>query len=100
MQSQEIPTTGDTQTTTTSQTTHAGQKHEIKRVEQTTCCIVGGGPAGAIMALLLARQGIPVVLLEAHMDFDRNFAAIPSTLRRWRFWMKSVLLIVSCNCHI
>lgn len=47
--------------------------HEIKRVEQTTCCIVGGGPAGAILALLLARKGIPVMLLEAHMDFDREF---------------------------
>ena len=42
-------------------------------VEQTTCCIVGGGPAGAVLALLLARQGIPVVLLEAHLDFDRDF---------------------------
>lgn len=41
--------------------------------EPTTCCIVGGGPAGAILALLLARQGVPVVLLEAHMDFDRDF---------------------------
>ena len=42
-------------------------------VEQTTCCIVGGGPAGAVLALLLARQNIPVVLLEAHLDFDRDF---------------------------
>lgn len=47
--------------------------HEVKRVEQTTCCIVGGGPAGAMLALLLARKGIPVMLLEAHMDFDREF---------------------------
>jgi len=47
--------------------------HEIKHVEQTTCCIVGGGPAGAMLALLLARQGVPVVLLEAHADFDRDF---------------------------
>ncbi|HZO75461.1 MAG TPA: FAD-dependent oxidoreductase [Ktedonobacteraceae bacterium] len=47
--------------------------HEVKRVEQTTCCIVGGGPAGAVLALLLARKGIPVMLLEAHMDFDREF---------------------------
>jgi 2-polyprenyl-6-methoxyphenol hydroxylase-like FAD-dependent oxidoreductase len=46
---------------------------ETKHVVQTTCCIVGGGPAGAILALLLARQGIPVMLLEAHMDFDREF---------------------------
>src|SRR5438552_7981295 len=46
---------------------------EIKHVAQTTCCIVGAGPAGAILALLLARQGIPVMLLETHMDFDRAF---------------------------
>lgn len=42
-------------------------------VQQTNCCIVGGGPAGAVLALLLARQGIPVMLLEAHKDFDREF---------------------------
>src|SRR5881398_1108378 len=40
---------------------------------QTTCCIVGGGPAGVVLALLLARQGIPVTLLELHADFDRDF---------------------------
>lgn len=45
----------------------------ILDVQQTTCCIVGGGPAGAILGLLLARQGIPVMLLEAHKDFDRYF---------------------------
>ena len=39
----------------------------------TTCCVVGAGPAGAVLALLLARQGIPVVLLEAHGDLDRDF---------------------------
>lgn len=38
-----------------------------------TCCIVGAGPGGAVLALLLARQGIPVTLLEAHEDFDRDF---------------------------
>ncbi len=42
-------------------------------VQQTTCCIVGGGPAGAVLALLLARQGVPVMLLEAHNNFDRDF---------------------------
>src|SRR5579864_6495666 len=46
---------------------------EIEKTEQTTCCIVGAGPAGAVLALLLARQGIPVVLLEEHMNFDRDF---------------------------
>jgi 2-polyprenyl-6-methoxyphenol hydroxylase-like FAD-dependent oxidoreductase len=42
-------------------------------VHHTTCCVVGGGPGGMILALLLARQGIPVTLLEAHPDFDRQF---------------------------
>ena len=46
---------------------------KMQSVEQTTCCIVGGGPAGAVLALLLARKGVPVVLLEAHMDFEREF---------------------------
>ncbi len=47
--------------------------HEVKQVLHTTCCIVGGGPAGAMLALLLARKGVPVLLLEAHMDFEREF---------------------------
>jgi 2-polyprenyl-6-methoxyphenol hydroxylase-like FAD-dependent oxidoreductase len=53
----------------------------IKRTEarnergavETTCCVVGGGPAGVMLSLLLARKGVPVVLLEAHEDFDRDF---------------------------
>ncbi len=47
--------------------------HEVKEVLHTTCCIAGGGPAGTLLALLLARKGVPVLLLEAHMDFDREF---------------------------
>ena len=35
--------------------------------------IVGGGPAGVVLAFLLARQGVNVVLLEAQGDFDRDF---------------------------
>ena len=42
-----------------------------------------GGPAGVILALLLARQGVPTSLLEANGDFDRAFrgdTVHPSTL--------------------
>ena len=38
-----------------------------------SCCIVGAGPAGMVLALLLARRGVPVTLLEAQKDFDREF---------------------------
>ncbi len=40
---------------------------------QTAVCIVGGGPAGIVLALLLARQGIDVTVLEKHKDFNRDF---------------------------
>src|SRR6266567_6631355 len=49
----------------------------------TRCCIVGGGPAGMMLGLLLARAGIEVVVLEKHADFLRDFRGDtihPSTL--------------------
>lgn len=46
---------------------------ETGSAEETTCCIVGGGPAGVVLAYLLARRGVPVTLLEQHHDFDRDF---------------------------
>ena len=52
-------------------------------VTQTSCCVVGAGPGGAVLALLLARRGIPVTLLEMHKDFDREFrgdTVHPSTM--------------------
>jgi 2-polyprenyl-6-methoxyphenol hydroxylase-like FAD-dependent oxidoreductase len=37
------------------------------------CCIVGGGPAGLMLGLLLARAGRSVTVLEKHADFLRDF---------------------------
>jgi 2-polyprenyl-6-methoxyphenol hydroxylase-like FAD-dependent oxidoreductase len=52
----------------------AGEEREATRdVRRTTCCVVGSGPGGAVLALLLARAGVEVTLLEAHPDFDREF---------------------------
>ncbi|MBV9160260.1 MAG: FAD-dependent monooxygenase, partial [Pseudonocardiales bacterium] len=41
--------------------------------ETVQCCVVGGGPAGIMLGLLLSRQGIDVVVLEKHPDFLRDF---------------------------
>jgi 2-polyprenyl-6-methoxyphenol hydroxylase-like FAD-dependent oxidoreductase len=46
---------------------------ESRDSQATTCCIVGGGPAGMMLGLLVARRGVSVTLLEAHKDFDRDF---------------------------
>jgi 2-polyprenyl-6-methoxyphenol hydroxylase-like FAD-dependent oxidoreductase len=40
---------------------------------RTTVCISGGGPAGMMLGLLLARAGIRVTVLEKHRDFFRDF---------------------------
>jgi 2-polyprenyl-6-methoxyphenol hydroxylase-like FAD-dependent oxidoreductase len=41
--------------------------------ESTTCVIAGGGPAGMVLGLLLARAGVAVTVLEKHADFMRDF---------------------------
>ncbi len=49
----------------------------------TTCCIVGGGPAGLMLGYLLALKGVKVTVLEKHGDFLRDFRGDtihPSTL--------------------
>ncbi len=51
----------------------AATEESCESVQTTSCCIAGGGPGGMILALLLARQGVAVTVLEAHKDFDRKF---------------------------
>jgi 2-polyprenyl-6-methoxyphenol hydroxylase-like FAD-dependent oxidoreductase len=38
-----------------------------------TCCVIGCGPAGAMLGLMLARWGVDVLVLEKHADFLRDF---------------------------
>ena len=35
--------------------------------------VVGAGPGGAVLSLLLARAGVRVTLLERHTDLSREF---------------------------
>ena len=55
----------------------AGDKVSVR------CCVAGGGPAGIMLGLLLARAGVEVLVLEKHADFLRDFRGDtihPSTL--------------------
>jgi 2-polyprenyl-6-methoxyphenol hydroxylase-like FAD-dependent oxidoreductase len=57
------------------------EKGEVHRV---TCCVIGCGPAGAMLGLMLAREGVDVLVLEKHPDFLRDFRGDtlhPSTLQ-------------------
>src|SRR5437762_5431952 len=54
-----------------------------RELREVQCCIAGGGPAGMMLALLLARAGVRVLVLEKHADFLRDFRGDtihPSTL--------------------
>jgi 2-polyprenyl-6-methoxyphenol hydroxylase-like FAD-dependent oxidoreductase len=42
-------------------------------IRHATCCVIGCGPAGAMLGLMLAREGVDVLVLEKHADFLRDF---------------------------
>src|ERR687894_577707 len=48
----------------------AGGTGEVQRA---TCCVIGCGPAGEMLGLMLAREGVDVLVLEKHADFLRDF---------------------------
>ena len=59
----------------------AGNFGEVRRA---TCCVIGCGPAGAMLGLMLAREGVDVLVLEKHADFLRDFRGDtlhPSTMQ-------------------
>lgn len=63
--------------------TYARRRHAGTVELETDVCIAGAGPAGMMLGLLLARQGIAVTVLEKHADFLRDFrgdTVHPSTL--------------------
>jgi 2-polyprenyl-6-methoxyphenol hydroxylase-like FAD-dependent oxidoreductase len=54
------------------------------RRSRTDVCVVGGGPGGLLLGLLLAKRGANVTVLEGHETFDREFRGEvlqPSTAR-------------------
>jgi 2-polyprenyl-6-methoxyphenol hydroxylase-like FAD-dependent oxidoreductase len=67
------------------------QSEQAPQKIRAACCIVGGGPAGMMLGLLLARAGVEVVVLEKHADFFRDFRGDtihPSTLELMHeLWM-------------
>ena len=46
---------------------------ETEGFRRATCCVIGCGPAGAMLGLMLAREGVDVLVLEKHADFLRDF---------------------------
>lgn len=53
-------------------------------MNQPDVIVVGGGPAGMMTGLLLARAGVPTLVLEKHADFLRDFrgdTVHPSTMQ-------------------
>ena len=49
------------------------QPRKTGEVRRARCCVIGCGPAGAMLGLMLAREGVDVLVLEKHADFLRDF---------------------------
>ena len=53
-------------------------------MKRAICLVAGGGPAGIMLGLLLARGGVEVIVCEKHADFLRDFrgdTVHPSTIK-------------------
>src|SRR5262249_61919085 len=53
--------------------TARGGRGMSMRSVHVNAAIVGGGPAGMMLGLLLAKRGASVVVLEGHDTFEREF---------------------------
>jgi 2-polyprenyl-6-methoxyphenol hydroxylase-like FAD-dependent oxidoreductase len=59
------------------------EPRDANAMTEQDCCIVGAGPAGLMLGLLLARAGVRATVIEKHADFLRDFRGDtihPSTL--------------------
>lgn len=67
-------------------------------VDTTTCAIIGRGPAGIVLGLLLARRGVQVTLLEKHPDFLRDLRGdtVHPTMMRLLDARRGSRRLVSC----
>ena len=73
----------------------------VRREVKSDVCIVGAGPAGMLLGLLLAKQGLEVIVLEQNVDFHREYRG-EITQPRFVQLMKQLNLLdyVESNSHV
>jgi 2-polyprenyl-6-methoxyphenol hydroxylase-like FAD-dependent oxidoreductase len=74
---------------------------ELIKEVQSDVCIVGAGPAGMLLGLLLAKQGMEVIVLEQNADFHREYRG-EITQPRFVQLMKQLNLLdfIESNSHV